>query len=120
MNEVQSGSSSSSSASAPAAVEAVVASRSTPSALSTGYVERAWPSSSWAIAAAATADSSVGRADRPLGVAAAERGLVVGERADERGHRAWPGRGRSGAHARIASRIALRGTMIIWIHGCSS
>ncbi len=32
------------------------------------------------------------RADAPLGVAAAERGLVVGERADERGHAAAPGR----------------------------
>ena len=38
------------------------------------------------------------RADRPLRVAAPERGLVVGERGDERGHQAWavasPGGGR--------------------------
>ena len=52
------------------------------------------------------------RADGPLGVAAAERRLVVGQRGDERGHR--------GAHGLIASRIAVRGTMIMWIHGCSS
>ena len=45
---------------------------------------------------------------RPLRVAAAERRLVVGQRAHER------------LHGLIASRIAARGTMIMWIHGCSS
>ena len=50
------------------------------------------------------------RAHRPLGVAAPERGLVVGQRGDEPHHR----------HALIASRMAARGTMIICTHGCSS
>jgi 1,2-phenylacetyl-CoA epoxidase catalytic subunit len=49
-----------------------------------------------------------GGGHRPLRVAPAERGLVVGERGDER------------LHGLIASRIAGRGTMIMWIHGCSS
>ena len=59
MKAVQSGSCSSSSASGCPA-EWLSSATSAPSAFSTGYVERACPSSSCAIAAAATADSSVG------------------------------------------------------------
>src|SRR3954454_8854774 len=65
-----------------------------------------------------------GGADRPLGVAAPERGLVVRERADERHHArpggGLPGGGGRGAHALIASLISARGTMIMWIQLCSS
>ena len=62
------------------------------------------------------------RADRPLAVAASERALVVGQRADQRDHRRGgrlDGRRRR-AHERIASRISARGTRIMWIQGCSS
>src|ERR1700760_2892060 len=59
MNAAQSGSSCSRTPSGwPASRPS--SSRGTPSLASTGYVARAWPSSSWAIAAAATADSIVG------------------------------------------------------------
>ena len=55
----QSGSSSAMKGRAPE-VSSVSSERSTPSFASTGYVARAWPSSSCAIAAAATAASTVG------------------------------------------------------------
>ena len=64
-----------------------------------------------------------GRAHGPLAVAPAERALVVGQRADQRRHRRRRrvGRGFGPGLMRgspLGSRSA--GTMIIWIHGCSS
>src|SRR5579871_3552217 len=56
MNEAQSGSSDEITGSGSPESNPVSSERSTPSLASTGYVERAWPSSSWAMAAAATAD----------------------------------------------------------------